>query len=145
MGRFQDQLRGYLSTACTHLKITAPVLELNYVEPGTACYLPTLQTIFMGIDGGVELHEYLKLPFKLNSTRQKWIYLLFHEIGHHWHRTKHTKHYLRFSKDYKSQQRIGICNYSDQKLERIADKIACILFKQLYLGGKRERLTVLSH
>lgn len=125
----------YLNLPPANLQITFVNEAINF----DACYAPKYRKIFLTIcteDIQIEPCKEYKQLVKLKSNKETFAFLLFHEIGHHWHSQIHRKHWRKFYKNYKFNSDIGLDEYQDQKLEKIADRIACILFKNLYLQQK---------
>lgn len=67
------------------------------------------------------------------------IFVLFHEIGHYWHNIRHNKHFEKFRENYKHPSYFNASyesvseEYNKQNLEKHANQIARILYKELYV------------
>lgn len=124
--------------ACRDLGIKVPNLEIVPRVNGEINfgYDTHRQTIIVTIweDGHwsnpIFWQSQLKKDLNLNSVRKIILFALFHEIGHAWHHQKKWKHWMKFSGYYKPLDKCDLQEYSEQHLERIADKIGYILFKR---------------
>lgn len=136
-----ERLNDFLDRACYYLKVDRPTLvteEFNNPAFFDARYSPEHKRITIGIcapDKIVHMSSRRLINLYGKSNEELFVICLFHEVGHHWHYTKHVEHWNKFLVNYKWFGSCELKEYLEQHLERIADKIALILFKRLYLRG----------
>lgn len=136
-----DKLETFLDKGCYYLKVTRPELvfeEFNNPAFFDARYSPEHNRITIGIcppDLIMDMTSRRILNLYGKSNEELFAICLFHELGHHWHYSKHRSHWDKFIINYKWFGSCEMREYLDQQIETIADKIALILFKRLYLRG----------
>lgn len=140
---FHEKLYDYMVKACRCLRVHKPKLKVDtfgFLEG--ANYKPVFEEINLGIPSPETVLEGNFEGFRYTFKREPKtnfeivLFCLFHEIGHHWHLTKHRKHWHRNITRYKTKGSVPLSEYTRQPLERVANQIGCILFNRLYLRKK---------
>lgn len=130
----ENEFNYYLERASIDLGIIPPKLRIIPIELGYLAYNEEVNLLFAPLEIIEIDNDLFQTPIRkqiiVKSNKQKLLYLFLHEIGHAWHHQKHKNHWKKFEKNYKHMGWCSLEEYMGQQAERIADKIAVILFKR---------------
>lgn len=152
LSNLKDEVNFYLAEACLYLGIPEPSINfLFFNSPADfdAGYDPYKRKILLSLfTEDQPIRDCVRLNYGLNSNRDLILFTLFHEVGHHWHNVEHQGHWAKFEPKFKARDTVGLTEYMEQPLERIAEAVGRILFKELLVKrkqGKDGRSKLLSH
>lgn len=125
--------------ACYYLGINKP--EVNIVSDIYNNYygefFPNSKVIYINLhslcfNGGNSAPFKYRNKLQLKETKEFVLYTTFHELGHYWHNQRYYSHFNKLLPSYR--RRMEITDYVNHPFERIADKIAYILYRKFIKG-----------
>lgn len=129
--------------ACYYLGINRP--EVNIVSDIYSNYygefFPNTKVIYINLHS-LCFNGINSAPFKfrnrlqLKEIKEFVLYTMFHELGHYWHNQRYYSHFNKLLPSYR--RRMEIYEYVNHPFERIADKIAYILYRKFIKGENIE-------
>ncbi len=132
----EKEIQHYFIEALIYLKL--PLISLNlgkfkfHTKASVALYNPQEKYIDMNlICVDFDIHHCNKTSDMSNDDFH--IFTIFHEVAHYWHDTYHNKHFEKFRSSHVEPINMETKEYNKQNLEKHANNIAKILYKELYV------------